>query len=298
MSTSPEIWTVLRLLKWTSDYLKKYGTPSPRLDAEILLADAMKCTRVDLYTRYDYEPTTEERAVFKEKITKRAKGMPVAYLVGRKEFYSIEFLVDENVLIPRPETEFLIIGLFDAVKERYGNLDAEVTLLDVGTGSGILPVTVGMNMKNARITAVDVSAAALVTARKNIEKYAEKLGDRVTLLESDLFAAIPAGTQFDFIVSNPPYVGRKEINAELETNVYRYEPHTALFGGEIGTELIERMLPEIPKYLKPEGLFFMELSPMIHASVVQTIQQTPGLEYVRTLRDLDQQERIIVAKSR
>ena len=115
MSTAPETWTVLRLLKWTTDFLKRYDVPSPRLDAEILLAEAMGCTRVDLYTRFEYEPTPQERETFKAAIRKRSEGVPVAYLVGHKEFYSLDFLVDPGVLIPRPETEFLIVGLFDLV---------------------------------------------------------------------------------------------------------------------------------------------------------------------------------------
>ncbi|MBE6427132.1 MAG: peptide chain release factor N(5)-glutamine methyltransferase [Planctomycetaceae bacterium] len=294
MSSAPEIWTVLRLLQWTTDYLKKQEIASPRLEAEILLAEAMKCSRVELYTRFDYEPTADERAVFKGHIQKRAQGMPVAYLVGHKEFYSLDFLVDPNVLIPRPETEFLILGLFDLVKEHYGGMAASVSILDVGTGSGILPVTAGFHLKNAEILAVDISAEALSTAQKNVEKYAKQLGNRVTLQQSDLFSTLPEGKTFDFILSNPPYVGRKEINAELEKNVYRYEPHTALFGGENGTELIERMLPEIPRRLNPNGWFLMELSPMIHDGIVDSMQKTPGLKYVKTLKDLDQQQRIVV----
>ena len=296
MSESPEVWTVLRLLQWTTDYLKKHEMPSPRLEAEILLAEAMHCSRVDLYTRFDYVPNEAERAAFKAHIQKRAQGMPVAYLVGHKEFYSIDFLVDPNVLIPRPETEFLIVGLFDLVKETFGSMDAEVSICDIGTGSGILPVTSALHLKNARAVGVDISRGALDVAEKNAQRYAERLGDRVTFQEGDLFSSIAKGTLFDFIVSNPPYVGRKEIDAELETNVYRYEPHTALFGGEIGTELIGRMLPDVPKFLKDGGAFLMELSPMIHDAVVEMVQNTPGLTYWRTIRDLDQQERIIVVQ--
>jgi len=296
MSTVPDSWTVLRLLTWTTDFLKQHAVPSPRLDAEILLAEAMGCTRVDLYTRFDYEPTQTEREAFRAAIRKRADGVPVAYLVGHKEFYSIDFLVDENVLIPRPETEFLVVGLFDLVKERFGSMDAELTICDVGTGSGILPVTAGLNLKNARILGVDISPKALAIAKQNVEKYADRLGERVVLGESDLFSRVSVSTRFDFIVSNPPYVGRREIDAELETNVYRHEPHVALFGGEVGTELIARLLPDVPKHLKDGGFFLIELSPMIHAAVVELIAQTPGLEYVKTIKDLDQRERIVVAK--
>ncbi len=296
MNAASEIWTVLRLLQWTTDYLKKRDVQSPRLESEILLAEALKCSRVDLYTRFDYEPTAEERAVFKEHIQKRAQGAPVAYLVGHKEFYSLDFLVDPNVLIPRPETEFLVMTLFDLIKEHFGGMDAPVSILDIGTGSGILPVAAGVHLKNAEILAVDISRDALSTAQKNVEKYAESLGNRATLLQSDLFEAVPAEKTFDFIISNPPYVGRREIDAELEKNVFRYEPHVALFGGEIGTELIERMLPDVPKRLKPNGWFLLELSPMIHGSVVESIEKTPGLKYVKTVRDLNQQERIVVGK--
>ena len=296
MSTAPETWTVLRLLKWTTDFLKRYDVPSPRLDAEILLAEAMGCTRVDLYTRFEYEPTPQERETFKAAIRKRSEGVPVAYLVGHKEFYSLDFLVDPGVLIPRPETEFLIVGLFDLVKERFGSMDAEMTICDVGTGSGILPITAALNLKNARVLGVDISPEALAVAQKNVEKYADRLGGRVVLGESDLFSRVSDATRFDFIISNPPYVGRREIDAELETNVYRYEPHVALFGGEVGTELIARLLPDVPKHLKDGGFFLMELSPMIHAAVVELIGQTPSLEYVKTIRDLDQQERIVAAK--
>lgn len=296
MSSASEIWTVLRLLQWTTDYLKNRNVPTPRLESEILLAEALKCTRVDLYTRFDYEPTAEERAVFREHIQKRAQGTPVAYLVGHKEFYSLDFLVDPSVLIPRPETEFLVMALFDLMKERDGGLNASVSILDVGTGSGVLPVVAGVHLKNAEILAVDISREALATARKNVERYADALGDRVTLRESDLFGSVPSDKQFDFIVSNPPYVGRREIDAELEANVFRYEPHVALFGGEIGTELIERMLPDVPGRLKPDGWFLLELSPMIHDAIVNAIEKTPGLKYVKTIRDLDQQERIVVGR--
>lgn len=296
MSVEPEIWTVLRLLQWTTDYLKNHEMPSPRLEAEILLAEALKCTRVDLYTRFDYEPTPEERAIFKAHIQKRAQGMPTAYLVGHKEFYSIDFYVDSRVLIPRPETEFLIVGLFDLVKEKLGSMNVELSILDVGTGSGIIPVTAGIHLPNAEILALDISPDALAAAQKNVERYQEKLQNRVSLQESDLFSALSQNRQFDFITSNPPYVGRREIDAELENGVYRYEPHTALFGGEIGTELIGRMLPDVPKFLKDGGFFLMELSPMIHDAVVEMISQTPGLEYVKTIKDFEQLERIVVVR--
>ncbi|MDO4574565.1 MAG: peptide chain release factor N(5)-glutamine methyltransferase [Planctomycetia bacterium] len=297
-TSSEERWTVLRLLTWTSDYLKKYAAPSPRLDAEVLLSHVLGCRRVDLYTRFDHEPTEAEKRTFRQAIQKRAQGMPVAYLVGKKEFYSLDFYVDQRVLIPRPETEFVLVGLFDEIKKRLEGTLGSYTLCDVGTGSGILAITAAVHLKNARVLALDVSPDALEVARKNAEFHADKVGDRITFRQSDLFSVMPQDrvVAFDFILSNPPYVGRSEIDAALEKDVYRYEPHGALFGGETGTELITRFLPEVPRYLKSGGLFFMELSPMIHDAVVEIAAGVPELEYAGTIRDLERRERVLVLK--
>lgn len=294
-----EVWTVLRLLTWTADYLKKHGSSSARLDAEILLAYVLHCERVDLYVRFEQQPTPEERALFKDLIRERAAGKPVAYLVGKKEFYSLDFVVNENVLIPRPETEFLVMGLMDLAKEKPEGLEGAYTVCDVGTGSGNIAIASALQLKNSRFTALDISAAALEVTRQNAEKYSQQLGDRLTIQQSDLLSAfygVDPSPQFDFIVSNPPYVGQCELGAELEENVYRYEPHVALFGGERGYELISQFLPQVPQFLKPDGHFLMELSPMIHDAVVAMFPNA-GLQYLKTIRDLDQNARIVVAKN-
>lgn len=297
MSNEAELWTVLRLLTWTTDYLKTHGSDSARLDAEVLLAYALKCSRVDLYMRFDQEPTAEEKAAYRGLIQQRAAGCPVAYLVGKKEFYSLDFIVDKRVLIPRPETEFLLVGLFDLAKE-LGGMNAPRTLCDIGTGSGILAITSAVHMKNCQVTALDISPEALEVAALNAKKYQDKIGGRVTLLRSDLLSALKPAEQFDFIVSNPPYVGQSELGTELEQNVYRFEPHVALFGGERGTELIARLLLQIPRFLKPKGHFLMELSPMIHEDVVAMLNAAADLAYLKTLRDLDQHPRIVVAQKK
>ncbi|MDO4582907.1 MAG: peptide chain release factor N(5)-glutamine methyltransferase [Planctomycetia bacterium] len=299
MSTE-ETWSVLRLLTWTTDYLKQHHAESPRLDAEVLLAEVLGCSRVDLYTRFDYEPTLEERVQFKAMIQERAAGKPVAYLVGKKEFYSLDFEVNENVLIPRPETEFLLMGLFDWAKTLPEGMEKAWKMADVGTGSGILAITSAIHLKNSRVTAIDISPKALEVARKNVEKYASRLQNRVRLVQSDLFAALETSEKgtFDAILSNPPYVGRAEMGRELETNVCRYEPHVALFGGEKGTELISRLLHQTSEFLRPGGRLFMELSPMIHTEVVEMVKNVKSLEYLQTIRDLDRQERILVVEKK
>lgn len=299
MSTE-ETWNVLRLLTWTTDYLKQHHASSPRLDAEVLLAEVLGCSRVDLYTRFDYEPASEERAAFKRMIQQRAIGKPVAYLVGKKEFYSLDFLVNEQVLIPRPETEFLLMGLFDWVKTRSDGMNKAWKIADVGTGSGILAIVSAIHLKNSHITALDISPEALEVTRKNVEKYTSRVQNRIQLVRSDLFSALESSEKgtFDAILSNPPYIGRGEIDRELESNVYRYEPHVALFGGEKGTELIQRFLRQTPEFLHPGGRLFMELSPMIHADVLEILKGVESLEYIQTIRDLDRQERILVAEKK
>ncbi len=208
MSTT-ETWTIGKLLTWTTDYLKKGGSASPRLDAEVLLAHACGRQRIELYTAFDHqEPTEESRIAFRELVRRRNEGTPVAYLVGYKEFYSMQFEVNPDVLIPRPETEHLVVAALDRAKELGSKT---LRFVDVGTGSGAIAVSVAKQLKNCHMTAVDQSPAALAVARRNAEKH--QLGeDRITFLESDLLAAIPADETFDLVLSNPPYVSNPSLS--------------------------------------------------------------------------------------
>ncbi len=294
---SEEVWTIGRLLNWTKDYLAKRGVASPRLDAEVLLAEAVGCARIGLYTRFEEVPAEDVRTRFKEMLRRRAEGEPVAYLVGKKEFYSEEFEVTSAVLIPRPETEFLVVGLLDAAKTLSAGAAGAYRLCDLGTGSGILAIIAAMNLKNSTVDAVDISPEALEVAAKNVRKHEAKIGERVRLLQGDLFGPL-AGNEgaYDFVLTNPPYVAETETCRELAEDVYRYEPRVALFGGREGTEIIARILEGSRTFLKPGGFLLLELSPMIHARTVEMVAQTPGLEYVRTIFDLEKRERILVAR--
>ncbi len=177
-------WTVGRLLQWTADYLKSHGSESPRLDAEVLLAKVLGCQRIQLYTAFDNEPSEEVRAAFRELVRRRAEGAPVAYLVGHREFYSLDFRVTPDVLIPRPETELLVIALLDLAKTRP--VGGKLTIADVGTGSGIIAVCAAKHLPGCRVTAIDTSPAALEVAKSNAEKHGV-LG-RIEFIQSDLFA--------------------------------------------------------------------------------------------------------------
>ncbi len=286
-----EAWTIGRLLKWTTDFLKQKDSLSPRLDAEVLLATARNCERIELYTAFDEVPSDEVRTAFRELVRRRADGEPVAYLVGRREFYSLSFRVTSDVLIPRPETELAIVSLLDAVKE-YGPRQRPLVIADVGTGSGIIAVCAAKNIPDSRVIAIDISAKALDVARSNVAHHA--LEQRIELIESDLFAAVP-DQQFDFVVSNPPYVSEAEMR-DLRREVAGYEPRLALCGGETGSEIIQRLVPAAALRLQPGGSLIMEVSPMIERRTHEIIQAHGGYAAPRTLKDLAGLARVVVAK--
>lgn len=204
-----EPWTIGRLLAWTTDYLRQHGIESPRLDAEVLLAAARGCTRIDLYTSYNEPATPETRSAFRQWVRRRAEGTPVAYLVGRREFFSLDFRVTPAVLIPRPETELLVVALLDRV--RASPADAPIAIADVGTGSGIIAICAAKYCATCRVTAIDISRPALEVAAANAAEH--DVADRVELVESDLFTALAPHRCFDFIASNPPYVSAGEVAA-------------------------------------------------------------------------------------
>lgn len=286
-----EVWTVGRLLQWTTDFLKRHGADSPRLDAEVLLAHALGCQRIELYTAFDQEPPETVRTAFRDLVRRRSEGVPVAYLVGHREFYSLSFQVTPAVLIPRPETEFVVIALLDLARQRPA--DAELTICDVGTGSGILAVAAAKHLKNSRVTAVDLSPEALAVAQMNVEAHG--VATQVELLESDLLADIPPERQFDFVVSNPPYIRESELE-QLAPEVRDHEPHQALVAGPRGTEVIEHLIPQAAERLLSDGHLLIEISPMIHEDVLKLLEREPRLEALPTIKDLARLPRVVHAR--
>jgi len=291
-----ETWTIGRLLQWTKEYLEKQGSGSPRLDAEVLLAHCKQCPRIALYTAFDEIAADDLRNKFRELVKKRADGMPVAYLVGKREFYSLNFAVTPAVLIPRPETEFLVVRALDLFKESTASGVANPQVADVGTGSGCIAVSVAKHSPAAQVTAIDQSAAALDIAKKNAE--AHKVAERVTFSEGDLLGGFENKPQWKLILSNPPYISEPEY-AELDKTVRDFEPRSALVGGPAGTELIERLLPQVAAQLLPGGTFLCEISPMILAAVEKLVAQHPTLEWQPPIKDIAQHPRVIeVRKTR
>jgi len=281
-------WNIGRLLSWTTDFLREKGADSPRLDAEVLLAHARGCQRIELYTSFEEEPAEQTRSDFRELVRQRAEGAPVAYLVGHREFFSLSFQVNPDVLIPRPETEQLVVRAIDLNKSSTVS-----QIADVGTGSGILAICCAKHIPECEVTALDISSAALKVAAANAQQH--DVADRIRFLQSDLFTGCPADSRFDLIVSNPPYISTAEM-ANLDIAVRNHEPHLALDGGAKGTEVIEHLLPQATARLNPGGWLLIEVSPHNAERVEQLATAAEGLTLHETINDLANLPRVVQAQ--
>jgi release factor glutamine methyltransferase len=289
---SDQSWTIGRLLNWTTEFLREKGAENPRLDAEVLLAFARGSKRIELYTAFD-EPAQEEvRERFRALVKERAAGKPVAYLVGQREFFSLPFEVTPDVLIPRPETELVAVRALDLAKPQAAD---GLAIADVGTGSGVLAVTLAKHLPTSRVTAIDLSDAALAVARRNAQRHG--VAERIEFVRSDLFDQVDPSRVFDFIVSNPPYITSAEM-AELADDVRRYEPALALDGGPAGTNVVERLLPQAAERLTTDGWLLMETSPTIADRVERLVDATPMLKRFPTQKDLAGHARVVEAQRR
>lgn len=284
---SAQPWTIRRVLEWTTGHLQKHGSETPRLEAEILLAHSQKCKRIELYTNYDLELTDAVRATMRDLVNRRAKHEPVAYLVGYREFFSLEFRVTKDVLIPRPETETLVMEALAVMKP----LPTPI-VLDLCTGSGCVAVAIAKNCPTATVTATDISPAALAIAGENASKH--KVSDRVSLVEGDLFTALPGETRFDVIVSNPPYIPSADM-ATLQADVQQYEPRLALDGGHDGLDVIRRILVDAKSHLKPGGWLMCEFTPE-QAAAIQTLATDHGYTDVAIVKDTAHEPRFLRAR--
>lgn len=263
------------------------------MDAEVLLAESLGCQRIELYTRFDDVPDEEPRGRFRELVRRRAEHAPVAHLVGQREFFSLAFHVTPDVLIPRPETELLVVTAIDLARALGDG--RPTAICDVGTGSGAIAVALAKHLPAARVTAVDRSAAALAVAAENARRHG--VADRIDWIESDLLDALPADARFDLIASNPPYVSEAEW-AGLAPDVRDHEPREALVAGPRGTEVIERLIPQAAARLRPGGHLLLEISPMIAEAVSELIAAEPSLGNPRVIKDLARLPRVVKCEKR
>jgi release factor glutamine methyltransferase len=327
-ATTSEPWTVMSVLRWTTGRFEERGLPTPRLDAEVLIASALGLPRLQLYVQFDRPLGPEELGAIREAVKRRQAGQSVAYVVGHKEFFGLDFAVDPRVLVPRPDTETLVDealarlgagGLarkgsaqaaeptdpVEAVEPAEAGADeapapsavapspplpvVSPRIADVGTGSGAIIVSLGKRLPGAALYAVDASSDALAVARANADRH----GVRVTFLEGDLAEPLAAFAPFDLIAANLPYIPSAEI-ATLAPEV-RAEPRAALDGGPDGLDLIRRLVTAAPPLLAPGGALALEVGAG-QAAAVAAICLAAGLADIQQRRDLGSVDRVVSAR--
>jgi release factor glutamine methyltransferase len=276
------------------------ATPqTPRLDAELLLAHILGWDRARLLAEGRAPLNEAQQSAFRELVGRRAALEPVAYLTGHKEFYGLEFVVDQRVLVPRPETE-LLVDLALAIARRKTKDEGRRTgighpssfvfgrlsIADIGTGSGAIAVALAIYLPEARIVAIDISRDALEVARGNVERHG--VAGRVRLIEGDLIE--PLREPADMLISNPPYT----ILAEIDEGVRRHEPHRALDGGPDGLDIYRRLLAQAPSKLKPHGAMLLEIGATQGAAVVELARRHFPEALVSVHKDLAGLDRVVV----
>lgn len=285
-------WTIQKLLNWITEYLTQKSVDSPRLSAELLLSNVLGLKRIELYTQFN-QPVAQERLEQLRGLVKRA-GLhePVVYLVGRTEFYSMEFEVTPNCLIPRPETELLVQRAIEFLRQRSGPQQ----VCDLCTGCGVIAVAIAANVPEARVVATDLSDAALGVAARNVAKHG--LEGRVELLQGDLFEPVIPQldvTPFDLIACNPPYVSTAEYEA-LEKNVRDYEPRLALHAGDDGLDVYRKLCEQAPPFLKADGILLLEIGYKQGPAVCDLLECTGAFAEIRVEKDLQKNDRVVVAR--
>ena len=324
-----ESWTILKLLQWTTNYLKSKDLESPRLEAEVLLAHLLNLKRIDLYVQFERILAPDELASFKALLKRRVDHEPLAYIVGKKEFYSRDFFMTPDVLIPRPETEMLVKVVLNnfkmgqrskvegpkssdqhlpaeaLAKEGPATSDGRVRGLEIGLGSGCISITLLLEIPTLTMDAIEISEKAIGIARKNAEKHG--VVDRLNASVCDFLMAC-TGTRlrngqakfcaptsgYDFIVSNPPYISTAEMNHLPET-VKKFEPRIALEAGDEGLSFYPKIAEFAKNHLKTGGFLAVEIGED-QGYRAKTIFEEHGLSGVEVKKDLSGKERVVVAR--
>jgi release factor glutamine methyltransferase len=241
-----EVWTTLKVLTWTKEFLLAKGVVNARLEAEWLLCAVTGLDRVGLYLQYDKPLNESELAEYRTKVARRAKREPLQHILGSQEFCGLEYEVTVDVLVPRHDTEVLVSEAF----VRHPNA---ASILDIGTGSGCIAVSLQKLFTKAAVTATDISEAALAVARRNAERH----GVVIEFMAGSLFAPV-TGRRYDLVVSNPPYIPSADIES-LDQEVRDYDPRSALDGGKDGLDIYRALIPSSIDFLNPEGWLLVEV---------------------------------------
>jgi len=248
-------WTIIKLLQWAASYLKTHDIDSPRASGEILLAHALKCERIDLYLSFDQPLVDDELKAFKTLIKRRIRREPVAYILGVKEFWSLDFEVTEDVLIPRPETECLVETALDLLSRQASSQSWRI--LDLGTGSGAIVIALASQQPRHTYFASDRSIQAVRVAQRNAGRH--KFGEMIHYFNANWLTSLSQTmSAFDMIVTNPPYIPSRVIEG-LQPEIHGYEPMAALDGSDDGLECFKEIINSAHRYLKPGGVLLLEI---------------------------------------
>jgi len=287
------VWNLEKAANWAKDILQKADVVTFELDADVLLAHAINRPRRFVFTYPDFQIPLENLEVFQNLIFRRAKREPIHYILNSREFWSLEFFVDSNVLIPRPETEHLIDHFLELARSQR-NEQSSLEVLDIGVGSGNISITVLKELPMARVAAIDISEDALEVAKRNAKNHG--VLNRIKFCLGDLF---PKGDlfpdQFDFVLSNPPYIASSEFDS-LEPEITCFEPKVALISGKTGLEVYERLISETFLRLKFGGYLILEIGDGQLEQVKSLIDQSGGFEEVFTVFDYAGKPRTISAR--
>ena len=308
-----KIWTIQKLLNWITEYFTEKAIDAPRLSAELLLSHVLAMTRIELYTKFD-KPVDQRQLDQLHALTKRAgQDEPLAYLIGKTEFYSIEFDITPDCLVPRPETELLVERAIEFLRARIAIKAATPDVLyrgqiagvdttpaqsvcDLCTGSGCIAVAIAKNFPSAKLIATDICDRALEVAASNTAKHG--LTERIALLHGDLFDPLIRqldNTEFDLIVCNPPYISAPEFDA-LDKNVRDYEPRIALLAGSDGLDVYRRIIEKADTFLKPDAALMLEIGYAQGPAVKKLIEQTDAFAQIKIEKDPHNNDRIVTAR--
>lgn len=284
-----KLYTVLEILQLSSDYLNKKGIESPRVNAELLLADILQCKRLDLYLKFDQPLKEVEVSKYREFLSRRANYEPYQYIIGKSEFYGRIFHVDKNVLIPRPETELLVEEIINNSKK-----ENSLSILDIGTGSGNIPITLALELENSDITSIDISKEAIVNAKKNSEILNSHT--KVEFYEIDIFSEklFELNKKFDVIVSNPPYVSLVDY-ANVQKEILHFEPKDAVTDNSDGFRFYKRIADISKSLLNPNGKVFCEIA-KDQSNPLKNIFLEMNYSSIKFIKDYQDIDRILIAE--
>ena len=283
----PKVWRIVDLIQWSESYFRDKSHQNPRLEIEWMLRSLLNCERLDLYMRFDEPLSGTQLSTLRSWVKRRSKNEPLQYITESCEFFGREFFVDTRVLIPRPETERLIDEAIKSIKHvRSPNI------LDIGTGSGCIAITLAKEIKNSNVIGIDKSIGSLQVSKKN---SAELNVENVTFFEMDILNQYPK-EKFDLVISNPPYVPKSEMSG-LMNDVKDFEPEIALTDFDDGLTFYKRISKIIPHILKDDSSCILELGIGNHPENVLSIFKQSGYSNLETINDYNGDKRVLSIKT-